>query len=180
MEIIKIVGIKRLNKNKFEKWFNIKIKGKICNIKKIKEQLVPLVLHIIVTPTIDSIDRQLKRHNVILYIKLLQRYLIFCTSEEHKRNNTKKGWEYIQMIIDAHNITVESHITNHTHIKHASQYRVFIFHPYPNHNVIHQNQNNTNPDKILALQHLCNSKLKTENIQIVHNWYIHIYHILSF
>lgn len=48
------------------------------------------MLHI-VTPTIDTIDSQIKRHNAVLYFKLLLGYLILCTLEEHKRNNIKGG-----------------------------------------------------------------------------------------
>lgn len=47
------------------------------------------MLHIRETPTIDSNDKQLKRHNTVLNLKLLLRYLIICTLEEHKRNNIK-------------------------------------------------------------------------------------------
>lgn len=51
----------------------------------------PFVLHIIETPTIDSNGKQLERHNILLNLKLLLRYLIIYTPKEHKYNNTKNG-----------------------------------------------------------------------------------------
>lgn len=77
-----------------------------------------LMLHIRVTLIIDSNDKQLKRQNTVLKLKLLFRYLIIYTLKENKRHNIK-GWVRIhsnnKRCIDIQDRF--THLHNHPHIR---------------------------------------------------------------
>lgn len=70
---------------------NIMNQQKDMQYKINNKTICPFVLHIRLNPTIDSNDKQLKRHNAVLNLKVILGYPIICTLDEHKRNNTKGG-----------------------------------------------------------------------------------------